>query len=164
MSDLFKTGVIPLVNDYLLLEAAKVRDYGDYWSASSAGYCQRKVIFDRLQVPHVREDARKQRVFSSGHIFHEWIQGITKAAGVSVASELELKDDKLMIIGHYDDIIKTEDGLVLYDYKTQNSQAFTWAKKQPDRGMSHYHQSQLATYIYMLRKMAREELKKRGVK
>lgn len=152
MSDLFKTGVIPLVNDYLLLEAAKVRDYGDYWSASSAGYCQRKVIFDRLQVPHVREDARKQRVFSSGHIFHEWIQGITKAAGVSVASELELKDDKLMIIGHYDDIIKTEDGLVLYDYKTQNSQAFTWAKKQPDRGMSHYHKMQLGTYMYMLRK------------
>jgi len=152
LSDLFNTGVIPLVNDYLMLESAKVRDYGDYWSASSAGYCQRKVIFDRLKVPHVKEDARKQRVFSSGHIFHEWIQGLTKAAGVSVASELELKDEKLMIIGHYDDIIKVGDNLVLYDYKTQNSQAFSWMKKQPDRKMSHYHKMQLGTYMYMLRK------------
>lgn len=169
MSDLFNTGVIPLVNDYLMLEAAKVRDYGDYWSASSAGYCQRKVIFDRLKVPHVKEDARKQRVFSSGHIFHEWIQGITKQAGISVAQEVELQDEKLMVRGHFDDLILIKGGgvvshadnmdeppqpdhLILYDYKTQNSQAFSWMKKQPDRGMSHYHKMQLGTYMYMLNK------------
>lgn len=176
MSDLFKTGVIPLVNDYLTLEAAKVRDYGDYWSASSAGYCMRKVIFDRLQVPPVTEDARKQRVFSSGHIFHEWIQGITKQAGISVAQEVELQDEKLMVRGHFDDLVlvtgspfdvetvttnegtpserimtKPKQHLILYDYKTQNSQAFTWAKKQ-QRPMSHYHTMQLGTYMYMLRK------------
>lgn len=192
MADLFSTGVIPLVNEYLLEESKKVRSYGDYWSASSAGYCMRKVIFDRLKVPPVTEDARKQRVFSSGHIFHEWIQGITKAAGVSVAQEVELQDEKLMVRGHFDDLVlvsekydvpepvlgeklplgqgnqrirdhqqwisdmaehrKKTEKLILYDYKTQNSQAFTWAKKQPDRGMSHYHTMQLGTYMYMLRK------------
>lgn len=164
MSDLFSTGVIPLVNNYLQEESEKVRDYGDYWSASSAGYCMRKVIFDRLKVPQVTEDARKQRVFSSGHIFHEWIQGLTRAAGISVAQEVELQDEKLMVRGHFDDLILVGDNLILYDYKTQNSQAFSWMKKQPDRKMSHYHEYQLATYIYMLRKLAKEELKKRGVK
>lgn len=176
MSDLFKTGVIPLVNDYLTLEAAKVRDYGDYWSASSAGYCMRKVIFDRLQVPPVTEDARKQRVFSSGHIFHEWIQDITKKAGISVAQEVELQDEKLMVRGHFDDLVLVpiapeppqvyKDGgqasppkhLILYDYKTQNSQAFTWAKKQ-QRPMSHYHTLQLGTYMYIIRKLQKEEVK-----
>lgn len=181
MSDLFSTGVIPLVNQYLQEESEKVRDYGDYWSASSAGYCMRKVIFDRLKVPPVTEDARKQRVFSSGHIFHEWIQGITKQAGISVAQEVELQDEKLMVRGHFDDLILVKfkeqhiitdyaddekgnsgevqrhvevkkDHLILYDYKTQNSQAFTWAKKQK-RPMSHYHTMQLGTYMYMLRKM-----------
>lgn len=163
MSDLFSTGVIPLVNQYLQEESEKVRDYGDYWSASSAGYCMRKVIFDRLKVPPVTEDARKQRVFSSGHIFHEWIQGITKQAGISVAQEVELQDEKLMVRGHFDDLVllqnpalednvEARQHLILYDYKTQNSQAFTWAKKQ-QRPMSHYHTMQLGTYMYMLRKM-----------
>lgn len=152
MASLFETGVIPLVNDYLLAESKKVRDYGSYWSASSAGYCQRKVIFDRLKVPHVKEDARKTRVFESGKIFHQWIQELTKKAGISVAQEVELQDEKLMVRGHFDDLILVDDNLILYDYKTQNSQAFSWMKKQPDRGMSHYHQMQLGTYMYMLRK------------
>lgn len=158
MSSLFDTGVIPLVNDYLALEAAKVRSYGDYWSASSAGYCMRKVIFDRLKVPPVTEDARKQRVFSSGHIFHEWIQDITKKAGISVAQEVELQDEKLMVRGHFDDLILVDDNLILYDYKTQNSQAFTWAKKQ-QRPMSHYHTMQLGTYMYIIRTLQKEEVK-----
>lgn len=160
MSDLFSTGVIPLVNQYLQEESEKVRDYGDYWSASSAGYCMRKVIFDRLQVPHVTEDARKQRVFSSGHVFHSWIQDITKAAGVSLAQEWEVQDEDIMVRGHFDDLLLIEKKLMLVDYKTQNSRAFVWAKKNP-KPMSHYHQSQLGTYIYILRKLAKKELKRR---
>lgn len=151
MADLFSSGVIPIVNDYLVEESKKVRSYGDYWSASSAGYCMRKVIFDRLKVPPVTEDARKQRVFSSGHIFHEWIQGLTKASGVSISSELELQDEKLMVRGHFDDLVLIDGKLIVYDYKTQHSRAFSWAKKNP-KPMSHYHAMQLGTYIYMLRK------------
>lgn len=145
---LFDTGIRPLVDEYLNNKSKEVRDYGDYWSASSAGYCMRKVIFDRLQVPHVKEDARKTRVFEVGNIFHEWMQRITKDAGVSIAQELELIDDKLMIKGHFDDLVKIGDDFILYDYKTQNSRAFTWQK---DKGMSHFHKMQLGTYMYMLR-------------
>lgn len=163
MNNLYETGIRPLVDDFLALEAAKIRDYGSYWSASSAGYCMRKVIFDRLKVPEVNPDPRKQRVFSAGHIFHEWMQGLTKKAGISVAQEVELVDDKLMIKGHFDDLVLIsldesgtqarmgdeirKQNLILYDYKTVNSQAFKYKKDK----ISHYHMMQLGTYMYMLR-------------
>lgn len=149
---LYESGVRTIIDNYLLEESKKVRDYGEYWSASSAGYCMRKLVFERLGVPKNNEDARRQRVFSSGHLFHDWIQGLTKAAGVSIAQEVELQDEELMIRGHFDDLIKLDDKLVLYDYKTVNSRSFLWAKKNGN-AMSHYHRMQLGTYMYMLRKI-----------
>lgn len=145
---LFDTGIRPLVDDYLEEEAKKVRNYGDYWSASSAGYCMRKTIFERLGVPPVEVDARQQRVFSSGHIFHEWIQGITKKSGLSIAQEVELKDEHFMIRGHFDDLVLVDGHLILYDFKTAHSKWFEYAKDQP---ISHYHRMQLGTYMMMLR-------------
>lgn len=193
---LFDTGVRPVIDQFLLEESEKERDYGQYWSASSAGMCMRKNIMERLKIPYVVKDARKQRVFSSGKIFHEWIQDITRKAGISIAQELELQDEELMIRGHIDDLVlvfgperinPTFEGhkqlkamhevtkaqedfaglvgkypardlrlpklgetkhLILYDYKTQNSRAFSY--KRDD--MSHFHKMQLGTYVYMLRK------------
>jgi hypothetical protein len=147
---LFKSGVIPVINDWLLEKSKEVRDYGDYWSASSAGYCMRRLIMERLGIPPSQpDDPRKQRVFSSGDVFHKWAQEITKAAGVSVDQEIELKDDKLMVIGHADDLINLDGKLVLYDYKSTSSRGFTASKL---RDVSHYHKYQVATYMYMLRK------------
>lgn len=169
MGSIFDTGIRPTIDQWLLDKSKEIRDYGDYWSASSAGYCMRKVIFERLGVPPVVEDARKQRVFSSGHIFHNWIQGITKEAGLSIAQELELQDEELMIRGHVDDLVLVTDTdsfnphrlekgknlpaqhLILYDYKTAHSKWFEYAK---DRPMSHYNRMQLGTYMYMLRREA----------
>lgn len=151
MIDLFNTGIRPAIDAYLAEQQAKVRDYGDYWSASSAGYCMRKLIFERLGVPPVVEeitDARKTRVFESGHIFHEWAQRITKKAGLSIAQELELQDEDLMVRGHIDDLILIDGKLILYDYKTQHSGAFSWQKGRP---ASHYHTMQAGTYMYMIR-------------
>lgn len=152
MMDLFNSGIRPVVDSWLLKESQEKRDYGEYFSASSAGYCQRKVIFDRLGVPHVEkdDDARKQRVFTAGHLFHDWIQGITKGTGLSIAQEMELQDENLMIRGHFDDLVLIDDKLILYDYKTVNSRSFQWAKKNGN-AMSYYHKYQLATYMYMLR-------------
>ena len=161
---LFNTGVRPAIDEWLLAESRKVRDYGDYWSASSAGYCWRKQIFGRLGVPKVEteDDARQQRVFTAGHLFHEWIQGITKQAGVSLAQETELQDESIMVRGHFDDLIQTrlnESGthaqlgeeirgrnIILYDYKTRNSKNFDFAKRP-----SYFHKMQLMTYVYVLR-------------
>lgn len=147
MVSLFDSGVRPIIDAYLLEESKKVRDYGIYFSASSAGYCMRKVIFEKLGVPKIvsDDDARKQRVFTSGHIFHSWIQELTKKSGVSIAQELELQDEELKIRGHIDDLLLIDGKLMLVDYKTQNSRAFDY--KRP---MSYYHKMQLGTYMYMM--------------
>jgi len=177
MSNLFETGIRPAIDAYLLEESKKTRSYGDYWSASSAGYCMRKVIFERLGVPHVENDsdARKQRVFTSGHIFHSWIQELTKEAGLSIAQEVELIDDDIMVKGHFDDLVLVSEKpeylmdmidpktatkpapkqhLILYDYKTQNSRAFSYKRDK----MSHFHRLQLGTYMYIIRKTEHPEL------
>lgn len=152
MSDLFNTGIRPAVDAYLKEQGEKVRDYGDYWSASSAGYCMRLNIMRRLGVPKVPEledSAALTRIFESGHIFHEWMQRITKNAGLSIASEVELQDEELMIRGHFDDLVLVDGNLILYDYKTAHSASFNFSKNRP---MGHYHSQQLATYMYMLKK------------
>lgn len=173
MSDLFNTGVRPAIDAYLLAKSKEERNYGQYWSASSGGYCMRLNIMRRLGVPKVPEledNATQTRIFEAGHIFHEWLQRITKDAGLSIASEVELQDEKLMIRGHFDDLVlikgdliidKTivnkwqtptgiaQDRLILYDYKTAHSASFNYKKRQTEIG--HYHKMQLGTYMYMLR-------------
>lgn len=173
---LFDSGIRPTVDAWLLSKAEEKRDYGNYWSASQAGYCMRKVVMERLLIPHVKEDARKQRVFTAGDLFHEWLQRITKESGLSISQELELQDEDLMVRGHIDDLVlvkqmmtvsssdveMTADNpgmlkqleyappkLILYDYKSQNSRAFSYQK---NRDMSYFHMMQLGTYMYMLRK------------
>ena len=153
MSNIFQTGIRPAVDDYLKEQSEKERDYGDYWSASSAGYCMRLTILRRLGVPKVPElqekDFGQTRIFEAGHIFHEWMQRITKKSGLSIASEVTLQDDKLMIRGHFDDLVKVKEHLILYDYKTAHSASFKWKQDKP---IGHYHKMQLGTYMYMLRK------------
>lgn len=152
MSDLFNTGIRPIIDDYLKKKSEEERDYGDYWSASSAGYCMRLNIMRRLKIPKVPEledNATQTRIFEAGHIFHEWSQRITKDAGASIASEVELQDEDLMIRGHFDDIVLIGNNLILYDYKTAHSASFKFKKMQTEIG--HYHKMQLGTYMYMLR-------------
>lgn len=177
MSDLFNTGVRPHIDAYLKERSERVRDYGDYWSASSAGYCMRLNIMRRLGVPKVPEledNATQTRIFESGKIFHEWLQRITKDAGLSIASEVELQDEDLMVRGHFDDLVLIrfdENGetpvrvgaeqraqhLILYDYKTAHSASFNYKKKRTEMG--HYHRMQLGTYMYEIRKLQSEPVK-----
>jgi hypothetical protein len=177
VDNLFSTGIRPSIDAYLKAKSEEVRSYGSYWSASSAGYCMRLVMMRRLGVPKVPEledNATQTRIFEAGHIFHEWLQRITKDAGLSIASEVELQDEKLMIRGHFDDLIlipgydpapygmpddapmswqmpdMVPDKLILYDYKTAHSASFKF--KQMQTSIGHYHKMQLGTYMYMLRK------------
>lgn len=187
---LFDTGIRPAIDAYLAKKAAEERDYGDYWSASSAGYCMRLNIMRRLgipKVPELEDNATQTRIFEAGHIFHEWMQRITKDAGLSIAQELELQDEDLMVRGHFDDLVlitpyktldpsKVEpfelDGevlkpvlaeeigsqhLILYDYKTAHSAAFKFKKQQKETG--HYHTMQLGTYMYEIRKLQKLPVK-----
>jgi len=169
MTDLYNTGVRKIIDEHLVEESKKQRDYNGYFSASSAGYCMRKNLFELLGVPHVdKEDrARLQRVFTAGHVFHSWIQELTKEAGISIAQEVELKDDELNVIGHFDDLclielpveqnVEARQNLILYDYKTANSRSFDYKKE-----LSHFHKMQLGTYMYMIRQLAKKELERRN--
>lgn len=164
---LYETGVRQIIDDYLIEKSKQRRDYKEYWSASSAGYCMRRVIFDRMGVPEVKPDARKYRIFEAGHIFHSWIQGLTKEAGISIEQETEVIDDQLKIKGHFDDLIRidlNEGGepvqygeesrktiKILYDYKTVSSRSFKYGDE-----ISHYHRMQLGTYLYLLKGEVKE--------
>jgi hypothetical protein len=177
MSDLFNTGIRPKIDEYLLKKSKEERNYGKYWSASSAGYCMRLNIMRRLGVPKVPEledNATQTRIFEAGHIFHEWLQRITKDAGLSIASEVELQDEDLMIRGHFDDLVLVPSlelvesdnaadivnaptsKLILYDYKTAHSASFNYKKQRTEMG--HYHKMQLGTYMYMLKNTQIPEL------
>lgn len=148
MGSLYDTGVRKVLDDYLIEKSKEKRDYGKYWSASSAGYCMRKLVFERLGVPTTSEpDPRRQRVFEAGHIFHEWVQRLTRDAGVSIEQETELIDDTLLVKGHFDDLVSLDGKLILYDIKTSNSKSFGYKNS-----VSHFHRMQVGTYMYMLRK------------
>jgi hypothetical protein len=155
MNSLFATGVRPTMDKYFDNKAKEIRDYGDYWSASSAGYCMRKAIFERMKLPPIIQDEianhRKQRIFSMGNVVHAWAQEITRETGVSVGQELELIDELLKVKGHLDDLILIDGRLIIYDYKSVNSKSFSWSKLK-DYPMSYYHRMQLGTYMYMARK------------
>lgn len=158
MDSLYKTGIREDLDKYLIEKSKERRNYGELWSASSAGYCMRKNIFDRLQVPFINDNPRKQRVFESGHIFHQWAQGLTKEMGLSIAQEVELIDEELKVKGHFDDLVLKDGKLILYDIKTAHSRSFTFSQGRP---MSWYHRHQLGSYVYMLKKLAKEELERR---
>lgn len=149
MDSLFATGIRPLVDKAILEQQQEYPK--DYFRVSSAGYCHRYVIMRRLGIPTVPErqdDVRSLRVFQAGHVFHEWMQKVTRDAGISIAQEAELVDEEWGVKGHFDDLVRVEYKLVLYDYKTQNSKAFTWQKGKP---MSIFHRMQLGTYLCLLR-------------
>jgi PD-(D/E)XK nuclease superfamily protein len=145
----YKTGIRPIIDKLLM---SREEAYPDYFRVSSAGYCYRHNIMKRLGVPPVpgqENDVRTIKVFTAGHIFHEWMQRLTKEAGISVSQEDEVRDPEYELVGHYDDLVRIDEGkLILYDYKTQNSRAFTWQKGKP---ISTFHKYQLGTYMWQLR-------------
>lgn len=151
----YQTGVRPIIDAEILKQSKEVRDYGEYWSASSAGHCHKLLILRRLKVPKSPEMAEReaitQRVFSVGHIFHNWVQDLTKQSGNSLAQEGELISEKLLVKGHFDDLIQTKkddiDHLFVVDYKTVHSGYFDYGKNE----INYFRRLQLGTYIYILR-------------
>jgi CRISPR/Cas system-associated exonuclease Cas4 (RecB family) len=151
--NLYETGPRPIIDAYLKKRSEEVRDYGDFWSASSGGYCMRLNIMRRLgvpKVPELQDNATQTRIFEAGHIFHKFMQDLTKDAGISIAQEVELEDHELMIRGHFDDLLLIDGNLLLVDYKTAHSASFNYKKARTEIG--HYHKMQLGTYMMMVKK------------
>lgn len=146
-----------LINNFLREVAGEEEaNEGDAkgFRASGLGSCKLKRHWKRLGKKGDPIDDRGLRVFAVGHLFHEWLQKMTRLKGISIFSEIELeyrdpKTGKILLTGHLDDLLYVKElhALVLMDYKTVHSQKFHYL----DRGEkdSHY-EKQVISYMLML--------------
>jgi CRISPR/Cas system-associated exonuclease Cas4 (RecB family) len=137
-----------LVDAYITEKRAEQIRSHEKFRVSDAGRCHLMRYWKRQGKPLTDEpDARTQRVFEVGHVFHVWLQDLLKEKGLLIEREKEVED--IHRIGHVDAIIQNEQGLILYDFKTVHSKKFHYKRKEGNNGDIHYHM-QAYTYAMML--------------
>lgn len=135
-----------VISDYIK-NKPNFRD-DSFWHGSESGKCMRMRFYRRQGIKPAPFDDATLRRFEVGDMFHEWLQKILKTQGVLLSCEELLKDTKLNFSGHYDALIKIGDHLILYDFKTVNSGAFSYFNRD---GFPEYDKMQLMSYAYFLR-------------
>lgn len=73
------------------------------------------------------------------------LQKVLEKKGLLIEAEIKVED--IHRIGHIDAIVKTEDGLILYDFKTVHSRKFHHMRKE---GGDRHYAMQALTYAMML--------------
>lgn len=135
-----------LVDEYISEKRAEQIRSHDKFRVSDAGRCHLMRFWKRQGKPSTDEpDARTQRVFEVGHLFHAWLQDLLDQKGMLTGREFEVED--IHRIGHVDALVMNSDGLILYDFKTVHSRKFHYMKNGD--GDLHYHM-QAYTYATML--------------
>ena len=130
-----------------LNEEQRSQDYSKF-RVSDAGRCHLMRYWKRQGKPFSDvPDERTLRIFEVGRVFHIWLQNLLRLKKVLVAEEFEVQDKHR--IGHVDAVVMTEQGLVLYDFKTVHSKKFHYMKKFETDGDRHYAM-QAYTYAMML--------------
>lgn len=111
-------------------------------------YCLRELYLGRLyKVEGDPLDIRTMKIFSIGHLFHNWIQNRIKEGGVLVREEVPFFDEETEIRGRADAIIKVPSmGNVLLEFKTINARSFFKLQKSYDP-----HQVQITLYHRFLK-------------
>jgi len=137
-----------IVDNYiaeLKIKEVSIRDNSKF-RVSDAGRCHRMRYWKRQGKPASDlVDSRTMRVFEVGHLFHKWVQNILLKQGVLEGMEVRVED--IHRIGHADAIVRTQTGLVLYDFKTVHSRKFHHKKKE---GADIHYLMQAVTYASML--------------
>lgn len=140
--------LVNIIDEYIAEKRAEQNRSHDKFRVSDAGRCHLMRYWKRQGKPVSDEpDARTQRVFEVGHVFHVWLQDLLEKKGLLIEKEFEVED--LHRIGHADAIVKTDIGLVLYDFKTVHSRKFHHKRKEGHDGDLHY-MMQAYTYALML--------------
>jgi len=135
-----------LVDTYIAEKRTEQIRTLDKFRVSDAGRCHLMRYWKRQGKPFSDvPDERTLRVFEVGHVFHEWLQNLLKDKGVLMEKELEVQDKHR--IGHIDALVMTEQGLVLYDFKTIHSRKFHYMAEGD--GDKHYAM-QAYTYATLL--------------
>ena len=139
----------PIINEYLRKEKEENKHDSKYFHASSLGSCKRKQIWTILKVPETNPlDDRMLRVFSVGNVFHEWLQDKLAKAGVLIAKEQEVINEKYNYKGRFDALVKIENKNILYDFKTQHSKSFHYIKNN-NEGVDEGKKLQVVSYAVM---------------
>lgn len=125
-------------------ELKKDRIRSGKFSPSNFGYCFRKQVFSRMNVPQSNPpDIRSLRVFKAGSIFHDFFQGLLPE------HEIEVKIETDDICGYADIVIKESKTVV--DIKTMHSKGFWYLAKAGNVETQKFHNIlQVMTYVYLL--------------
>jgi CRISPR/Cas system-associated exonuclease Cas4 (RecB family) len=135
-----------LVDAYIAEKRAESIRSHDKFRVSDAGRCHLMRYWKRQGKPFTDEpDARTQRVFEVGHVFHVWLQDLLTEKKMLVGKEFEVED--IHRVGHVDAIVMAQEGLILYDFKTVHSRKFHYMRNGD--GDRHYA-IQAYTYATML--------------
>lgn len=106
-----------LLDDKLKAKDEQKRIRSHKFSPSSFGYCYRKQIFNRQDVPKTNPpDARSLRIFACGNLFHDFVQQFFPDAQTEVLVEL---DD----LKGYADIVRDDE---VVDIKSCHSGQFNY--------------------------------------
>lgn len=133
--------------DQILLreqEQKKDRIRSGKFSPSSFGYCIRKQVFNRANLPPSNPiDIRTLRVFKAGDLFHDFFQSLLE----NVRTEVKIETDD--ICGYADIVI--DDEKTVADIKSMHSKGFWYLAKCGDIKTEKFHNIlQVMTYVYLL--------------
>jgi len=144
-----------IICDYLDKKQANVRRQRakeSYWSASGLGKCKRYQYFIRKETEATNNTPYKwKNNAEDGHASHIWRQAAIKLMVKESWFEGEIVDKEACFKGHYDIVVRLNDGLALCDIKTQNNKRFRKRALLPDK-IDPLHKRQLGAYFLFLKK------------
>ena len=132
----------------IMLEVSTHNKHPDHakFRASDAGKCHRMRYWKRQGLAGKRElTLELQMAMQTGNLLHAFVQYALGEMGVLFAAEMALEDDHR--IGHLDALVKDDDKLILYDFKTVGGKQMYYLK-QDERPKSE-HVLQVMTYHQM---------------
>lgn len=152
-----------ILSEHLDAAVALKRDSNDrpqdHFHPSTIGYCARKTVMERLQVPKPVFETRVQRIFDNGHGVHERITQELRDAGVLILEEAPLSAPDHNLSGHTDGIgniyVPGKGGIpVIFEMKSAGQKSFDWIagggpKKYVPNGADKKHIWQVQLYMYM---------------
>lgn len=146
--------IAEFIDRYVQEKLEKEERDNSKFRVSDAGRCRYMRFLKRLGVEFSdKYENRVLRVFEVGHVFHRWLQDALEEKGLLFAKEYEVQDKHRL--GHIDAIVKTEEGLVLYDFKTVHSKKFNYLDKV---GVDEHYSMQAVSYYLLLPEEIRKEI------
>jgi len=112
------------------------------WYVTDLSSCLRGVYLKRKNPELDKFDERTLRVFKCGEIFEDFVVSHVPKELI-IATQERLEWPEFHLSGRCDLIIKSDDGPLLLEIKSQNSRAFHWNRKRGGANEAHVEQVSL---------------------